>query len=363
MFYVSTILADNIFITDTTDNVIDNVSLLLLSKLGKTSIIKGVQSYENPAVCTVREVSGLELMDDSNLMQAVISGNAVLPKFDISGKVLSKVQLPEKIRNCQVLRVPFGVEAIENFAFDWSCENVTTVILPPTIKKLETSAFSNLRNLRSFNIPHSLVQIEDAFFASLRSVETIQIDEGCTSFKMINNGLYSGDGQVFYRYVDAKDVTEFVMLDTVTKICPSAFAYSANLKTLVLSKSLKEIGRGAFAGLSIESIQIPEGVTRVSPYMFGKCVKLKHISLPNSLRTIGDDAFNGCSALEELRLPPYMTDISKASLSYDGRRVNGGVLYGCSSLKKVYIPKAMRITNRNKYKRLGVSEATTVVTY
>ena len=62
------------------------------------------------------------------------------------------------------------------------------------------------------------------------------------------------------------------------------------------------IGPGAFSGLPIISVTLPEGVNSIGREAFSGCTRLRSIQLPHSLRAIGASAFLRCSALEAFSL-------------------------------------------------------------
>ena len=103
------------------------------------------------------------------------------------------------------------------------------------------------------------------------------------------------------------------------------------IKSVSLPQSLRVIGRNAFSGTNIETIDIPEGVTRIEKHAFAFCTELKSIHLPETLVFLGKEMFHGCEKLEIINIPPHIQMIPKEMFDSDyfGRK--------CRQLKHVYI--------------------------
>lgn len=78
----------------------------------------------------------------------------------------------------------------------------------------------------------------------------------------------------------------------VDKIPEYEFCYSKTLKEVFLPKSLKVIGKEAFAECSkLTQIHFPEGLDSIAPRAFYKAGLLGELSIPPKLRVIGKQAF------------------------------------------------------------------------
>ena len=95
--------------------------------------------------------------------------------------------------------------------------------------------------------------------------------------------------------------------------------------TSLLVKAV-EIGRGGYVSSSIsqhafaycanlESVVIKHGITDLTQRSFINCAALKKLSLPNTLTTVGAYVFNGANNLSELILPDSITSINAPCLN------------------------------------------------
>ena len=71
----------------------------------------------------------------------------------------------------------------------------------------------------------------------------------------------------------------FVIKDGTTVIADCAFENASNLEEVILPEGLKTIGRLAFFGSKIESIDIPASVNRIDECAFAMCNSLKEINV------------------------------------------------------------------------------------
>ena len=119
-------------------------------------------------------------------------------------------------------------------------DRIKSIVLPATITKIGSGAFSGLSNVRSITIKGALTEIGDDAFA------------GCT-----------------------------------------------NLTSITLPSSLKKLGAWAFeACKSLKTITIPSGVTALPNYVFSDCTSLATINIPSALKNFGINAFSGTAWLK-----------------------------------------------------------------
>ena len=92
--------------------------------------------------------------------------------------------------------------------------------------------------------------------------------------------------------------------DKVTDIKAYAFKNCTALKSITLSKSLKQIGDSAFYACSgLTELNLPDTVTDIKDYAFRKCTGLKNVKFSSGLKTVGESSFYGCENLTELKVP------------------------------------------------------------
>lgn len=134
-------------------------------------------------------------------------------------------------------------------------------------------------------------------------------------------------------------VTDVILPDTVTigddvyteyDLGDKVFINCTNLKSVVISSSVRNIGKYAFQGCrNLESVTIPEGVTTFNTQSFYGCSSLKSTVIPSTVTALSDSLFNGCSSMTSITLPDTLTTIGNY------------VFKGCKSLTSITIPASV----------------------
>ena len=128
-----------------------------------------------------------------------------------------------------------------------------------------------------------------------------------------------------------------------------AFMDKTSLKTVEISKYIKEIGGSAFSGCtnlvsvkseaaavklggsvfnnctSLETVEINITGEEIGSNTFKNCTSLRNFTIPENITTIKDHAFMGCTSLKTINLHKNITTLGE------------GVFYGCTSLDGIWV--------------------------
>ena len=132
------------------------------------------------------------------------------------------------------INIESNITKIPKEAFDTS--NITSIVLPNTVKKIESGAFNYCAGLKSIVLPEGL--------------ETIEY---------------------------------------------SAFMLCENLETINIPNTITEIKSNAFYRSGIKTFTFPEKITEISEGILAECYQLESVYIPVSVEKIGSDAFGYCS--------------------------------------------------------------------
>lgn len=243
-----------------------------------------------------------------------------------------------------------------------------TAIIPDTVLRIGSHAFSSDHFLTQVWIPTSVTHIADTAFADLQELCICTPAGSCAHVFAIDHGidcrtdvlpdpvdealaaLSSGDwlyhptesGEaLLLEYCGHEACLQVpAALDgyPVREVMPACFCGNAFLQELTLPEGLTSIGQFAFRSCpALRRVHIPDSVThlgsgafsectdledvRLSPALdtlhmtvFLNCTSLKRIALPTQLRLIGPLAFGGCTALEELLLNSGLRSVIRSAL-------------------------------------------------
>ena len=100
------------------------------------------------------------------------------------------------------------------------------------------------------------------------------------------------EGPFYSAFMRNENIVSVEMSDSVKVVGAKAFEHCSNLKTVKLSKNLKEVEIMAFMGTNIEELVFPEGFEKIGWNSFSLIPNLKTITFPKSLKEISEDGLS-----------------------------------------------------------------------
>ena len=146
------------------------------------------------------------------------------------------------------INIESNITKIPESAFDKS--NITSIVLPNTVKKIGSEAFNYCAGLKSIVLPDGLETIEDR-----------------------------------------------------------AFMLCENLETINIPNTITEIEDAAFLDSGVKTFTFPEKITKISFQVLEDCKHLESVYIPNGVEEICGNAFEGCTALKSINIPLSVTEI------------------------------------------------------
>lgn len=101
----------------------------------------------------------------------------------------SELIIPESIGGITITAI--GESCFED------CSNLTSIILPPSLRAIEDNAFRGCTSLRGIKIPESVQTIGSGAFADCGALEAVNI---YGSIQSIGAGAFSGCNKLYYIY-------------------------------------------------------------------------------------------------------------------------------------------------------------------
>ena len=167
------------------------------------------------------------------------------------------------------LVIPDGVEAVAGSEMTKKNMTVKRIILPESLKKIETNAFWNFDALEEITLPDTVEEIRSFAFQGCKNLKEMTLPKGLDRLSS-QSFLYAG-------------LTHVTIPGNIRK-CLNSFLLCENLKT----------------------VTVEEGVEALWG-TFGSCSALESVEIPVSMKQISCSTFRGCGALKEVWI--YSRDV------------------------------------------------------
>lgn len=184
------------------------------------------------------------------------------------------------------------LESIGEKTFSY-CYDLSKVILPNSLKKIQSYAFYHCERLREIIIPLGVTAIGKGAFQDCSVLTSIEIPNGVTSIES-------------YTFRNCYRLTSIEIPNSITSIGEGAFQDCCALTTsITIPNGATSIESYTFSNCySLTSITIPDSVTSIGYHAFRSCRSLTNVTIPNSVKSISESAFEFCSSLEKINIPP-----------------------------------------------------------
>ena len=236
--------------------------------------------------------------------------------------------------------IPDSVTEIDNYAFEY-CEGLTSVKIPNSVVRIGDYAFLECRGLTEVTIPESVKEIGALAFDECSSLKTVNYNATeCTSA-----GFDEEEGCCFGLFNGCTSLTTVNIGCNVTVIPESAFGGCDKLTAVHYGGDIAGWCKIFFGDLHsnplnkahnlyinnelLTDLVVPDSITRIEAFAFAGATCLKSAVISDSVTNIEWSAFLGCTALTTLEIPNSVTHIRPHAFS------------GCSGLATISIPESV----------------------
>ena len=211
--------------------------------------------------------------------------------------------------NLTSVSLPNTVEVIGMYAFQ-DCSSLESIALPARLREIYGAAFDGCTALKTLHIPAGLNFISNAPFTHCDNLESITVASENTSFKAVDDVLFSYDGTELVSYAAGKAGTSYTVPEGVRTIRQGAFSYS-KLAGITLPEGIEMIDSSAFEiCAALETITLPASLQVLGAWAFVGCRSLMSLAIPSGIETIEPHTFVGCEALGTVYIPESVTEIA-----------------------------------------------------
>ncbi len=267
-----------------------------------------------------------------------------------------------------------GITSIGNSAFNngEGKNNVQTVHIADSVESIGTWAFLRCTKLKEIYIGKGLKKIGSYCLSYNYQLEKIEVSDQNTSFKSVNNILYSFDGKTIYRYPH-NGVVDYVIEEGVTQICDDAFGDIETLKTVTFPKTIDYMGFDVFDGCN--NLKTIYGYTNSLEQSYAKTENIEFVSLgkkvahgvcgeiisentskDNAVWTLDEGVFTvtGSGKIDySYEITPmwdrYCALIETLEIKDGITEIGSGMFQQCKYLKEVIVPKSVKKINSNAF--------------
>ena len=225
---------------------------------------------------------------------------------------------------------------------------LTSVVIPDGVEEISAGQFENCATLTSVVIPDSVKKIGDRAFAGCSALKTVVIPDGVA---LIGAGSFQGCSSLMEIFIpgsvkkirrrafaDCSSLLSVVLADGVKIIDIYAFLRCVSLRRVVISRSVMEIGDLAFWGCSLLTrVFIPKGVRHIGIVPFDRNTTLEVD--PRNVEYCSED---GALFDKDKTIILFLSNRESYKIPDGVNKVNAYTFWGCSSLKRVFIPASVR---------------------
>ena len=205
------------------------------------------------------------------------------------------------IDSLRSVTIPNSVDSIGEYAFAY-CDSLTSVTIGESVTSIGKYTFNGCDALASITIPNNVKSIGYGAFEynALKSVTltapTVEAYcKGRTNW-LLDNSYCTTPRNI---RINGKEMTEFVIPNTIDSIYDCQFKYCS----------------------SLTSVTIPNSVNSIGKYAFAYCDSLTSATIGNSVTSIGERAFYNCDSIKYIfstpLLPPAIESNVFSSNVYD----------------------------------------------
>lgn len=249
-------------------------------------------------------------------------------KYDnINGFILRGSKLVKYHGTDIEIVIPEGITEIDNFAFDKS--KASTIILPSSIVKIGSYAFSNCKKIKKIDIPDSVTIVGDNVFSNCTKLSKIRWSKNTTQLPQ----------NAFYNCLALKEI---MIPEGVSEIGESAFMFCKSLVDVYLPTSIRLIAKRAFLGADTIKIHCYEGCyaeiyAKENRFPFECRQDLTARQVMDMIKDANDEAY----VTEGQKLVSYLGNADIAIIPGNISVIGSGAFTGNEFVRTIELPRTV----------------------
>jgi len=280
----------------------------------------------------------------------VIASKAFKSGIFSANELIKSVVIPNSIKriesdaffNCSSLKsilIPDSVTHIGDNAFA-CCNSLTDVTIPESVSEIPSNAFNGCKALRSVTLPQSIKSIGSFAFLDCTELKEITFEGTEEEWKRIGAKLSEKIKIIFTKEIASTSEKE-APDKAVEADSDGVFSYTLLPNdTYSVTLSSKSHYKEEYV---VPAMHNGKPVTVIGKYAFADEVHFKYnvgtkrIVLPEGITAIEICAFNNCKALTEINIPSSVCSIGK------------NAFYSCEALESISLPDSVTAIEDNTF--------------
>lgn len=224
-----------------------------------------------------------------------------------------------------------------------------TITLALKMQETATNQYQGLSIGDSITIQLLATQLDSEFdsFGSDYDEGLTPPDEDGDIIKNIDGVLYAynEDGSARLYKVTPEFIGDTVVVaEGIDSIGNYAFGSNLNIKKVILSSGVRNLGRG-FDSSNVETVILNEGLEQIDSRAFRSTPNLKEVQISSTVKTIADNAFQK-SGIKSITIPATVETVGEnafgaskiETVTFEGNTsIQGYAFRGCPELRTVYL--------------------------
>ena len=254
---------------------------------GDLVLPKSITKYGNQAF-RMTGLKNITINSNVNLTEMMFIGSGSLETVKINGE-FPEIG-PYAFASCPKLKsiiLPKTLKVINTLAFD-SCSSLPEIILPEGLTQMgqkvviarDSGVFNNCTSLKGIIIPNSVVYVEESAFIGCKSLKTVTLSKN-VKFNLAEKRIFSG----------CTSLESIVIPKNITTIGQEAFAGSGLKKLTIEPNGCKYIGQAAFKATLLTEVVLPVGVETMGYLSFAGINPLKTVTLGSTIKSVDTFTF------------------------------------------------------------------------
>ena len=205
--------------------------------------------------------------------------------------------------------------------------------------------------------------------STLQTLNSILVTPSNPYLKVMDNNLYSKQGDILYYYIRSNTQQHFTIPSNVETIMPQAFASNQHLTHVTFNSNAKTVGGRAFEGCSsLQRVDNAKTIKTIAPRAFAECTALTTFIGGERLVLVDDEAFLNCYNLGHFPFSHGMiktlgnrafkgcSSMKAAVMGFNIENLGEAVFSNCISLNKVFFSTEVNNLGNQMFKNCTALE-------